>query len=227
VDVIQVPKDPARLIDTFLEIEARFPSGSSRNLKNYRLRSQAKALEESASNLEDYIKSLDINVFVHKNNEVHSSRVSELSKKSNQFNVTTKRYEVGEILTLMRSDNIDVYCFEVSDIFGNSGITGVIIIELQDSLAKVDSFFMSCRILGRRIEFYVWEAIMSEILSQGCGEIRAEYIKTERNEMAASFFQDLGFSITGGDRKFCTSYGVCADDLPLPMPKLMEVTIGH
>jgi FkbH-like protein len=116
--------------------------------------------------------------------------MAQMTQKTNQFNLTTKRYTESQIESFINDPNTDVYAMQVSDKFGDSGITGLAIIKNFEAFSEVDSFLMSCRIIGRTIERSFADYIIKSVHNK---EIKAFYIKTKKNEQTAEFYESLGF----------------------------------
>lgn len=141
---------------------------------------------------EDYLRSLGITVRVYRDAPEHTARIAELSQKSNQFNLTTRRYAPGEITALMERDDATVFSFEVSDRFGECGVTGIVIVDYASSNAEVESFLMSCRVIGRGVELAVWREVLKDARKHGKHYLIASYLPTPRNEQVKDFFDRLG-----------------------------------
>lgn len=211
VKVIQVPNKLSEYPNLLNKIKKLFLAGgvtkdSENKTGQYLIKSQADSLRSQFDNQEDYLKSLEIKVFISRDKINAAQRVSELSQKSNQFNLTTKRYSQSEIENLMKQNEFIVYSFRVVDRFGDSGITGVVIIHKLQEAAYVDSFFMSCRVLGRGIENSIWEKIIDDALVNGYGLILSEYIPTNKNSQVSNFYDNLGFIRLLGDPGGHTKY---------------------
>ena len=154
--------------------------------------SKRSEVKKACSNLDDYIRSLEINLDIHlmKQNEI--ARVAQLCGKTNQFNLTTKRYTESEI-EAMSNNGFDIYVASVSDKYGVDGLTSVLIIKKETEHLEIDSFLMSCRVMGRKIE----NAIINEILNKyrDYKTLRASYIPTSKNKPVESLYEQLGFKL--------------------------------
>ena len=136
---------------------------------------------------------LDIQVKMKKSNEFLIPRISQLTLKTNQFNLTTKRYQEEEIRNFTNNGDFIVGCAQVIDKFGDNGITGVYIINKQDKLWNIDTFLLSCRIMGRGVENAILSQILLDAQKNGIDEIQAEFIPTQKNQPAENFLSDFGF----------------------------------
>jgi FkbH-like protein len=147
--------------------------------------------------MDSYISSLEIKLDIHKDNVSQIARVSQLTQKTNQFNLTTHRYTETEIEEQMISKTKHVYTALVRDKFGDSGLTIVCIIFINNEKthASIDSLLMSCRIIGRNIESVFMDQVFEDLKNNGILTIDAIYLKTAKNNQVSNFYDQLGFSI--------------------------------
>ena len=149
--------------------------------------------EKSISNIDDFLKNLDIQVNIKKSNDFLIPRISQLTLKTNQFNLTTKRYQEEEIRTLSNNEKFSVGCAQVLDKFGDNGITGVFIIDKNEKFWIIDTFLLSCRIMGRGVENAILSQILKDAKANGVDEVKANFIPTQKNKPAENFLSDYGF----------------------------------
>jgi len=147
--------------------------------------------------MDSYISSLKIKLDIHKNNQSQVPRVSQLTQKTNQFNLTTVRYTEIEIEEFINSNTKHVFTAAVSDKFGDSGLTVVCIvfIDKDGAIATIDSLLMSCRIIGRNIEFVFMDQVFQFLRSVGVKIIDSKFISTAKNNQVSDFYEKLGFSV--------------------------------
>lgn len=207
VRVYQVPKNLSDYPRLFQEIENLFLSQGStqeskQKIEQYKIRAEAETLRASFDSQEDYLKSLGLKVVINKNNRLSVPRISELSQKSNQFNLTTNRYSESDITKLM--DEHAVYSLHVSDKFGDSGLTGVVVVHFDKEKSKVhvDNFFMSCRVIGRGVEDVIWNFIFRDALEIGCLNVTAKYIASKKNQQVQSFYDGIGLERVSSNDDF-------------------------
>ena len=165
----------------------------------YAQQRERKELEKSISSLDDFLQQLDIQVKMKKSNEFLIPRISQLTLKTNQFNLTTKRYQEEDIKNFTNNNKFIVGCAQVLDKFGDNGITGVYIITKQDKVWFIDTFLLSCRIMGRGVENAILSQILIDAKNSGIEEIRANFIPTQKNKPAENFLPDFGFKKEGDD----------------------------
>jgi FkbH-like protein len=158
----------------------------TRKALQYAEESQRREVRASAGSLEDYIRSLEIRIEVGRNREEAVARVTQLTNKTNQFNLTTRRYSEAEIRAAMNEGS--VYDFRVIDRLGDMGVVGVVIVRDDE----IEAFLMSCRALGREIE--------GNMLAYVCDRhesppLRAAYLPTAKNAMVSDFYDRNGFEL--------------------------------
>ncbi len=152
--------------------------------------------KERFLSVEEYLRSSDIHLDVYINDRSIAQRMSQLTLKTNQFNLTTKRYSEVEINKFLSLENYLLVAIGVKDKFGDSGVTALLIIKTSGTFAEIDTFLMSCRILGRNIEFKLFDLIIEQIRKKGISQIKASYLKTPKNQQVEYFYENMGFSIS-------------------------------
>jgi FkbH-like protein len=200
VSVFQVP---ARLPDypaVIGAIKDLFLAGGAstdgaEKTEQYRQRAAAMAEQQRFESQEDYLASLGLTVTLTRDDVGRVARIAELSQKSNQFNLTTVRYGAAEIGALMADPAAAVYSLEVADKFGVAGLTGVVVVRFDADVATVESLYMSCRVLGRGVEFAIWPRIVADAAARGCRSLRAAYRPSDKNAQAADFYDRLGLPL--------------------------------
>ena len=164
--------------------------------KMYEQESERKKVLAGSADLQDYIKNLGITMKTSINDPATVARVSQMTLKTNQFNLTTKRYSEKDIETFMKQGL--VACADVSDKFGNYGITVLAIISpIKKSEAVLDNFLMSCRVMGRGVEQDFFNFLLGELKNRGINKLSASFIPTPKNDPAKDFLPSLGFEPTG------------------------------
>lgn len=154
--------------------------------------------------LEDYLASLQMQISIEINSLAKVSRVSQLTQKTNQFNLTTIRYSETEINEFIK--NGFVITLGVKDKFGDSGVTGVCIIKEESDRKTliIDSLLMSCRVIGRNIELAFLNYILQFVKKKNYNKILSSYRKTQKNSQVEDFYEKIGFEIISKneDQKF-------------------------
>lgn len=156
-------------------------------------------LEKTSSNLDEFLKQLNIEVKIKKANEFTIPRISQLTLKTNQFNLTTRRYQEEEIREFANDARKIVGCAQVVDKFGDNGITGVFIINKDNDIEwTLDTFLLSCRVMGRAVEDGILHYIVQEAKKAGVKKLRGIFIPTKKNKPSENFLPNFGF-IKEGD----------------------------
>lgn len=147
-------------------------------------------------NKEKFIDSLELKlkVYTSKQNQNYINRISQMTQKTNQFNLTTKRYTEENIKNFINTKNVQVFTGDVSDKFGDHGKTILAILKKEKKGFIIDTFLMSCRVIGRELEKSFFDAILKKIKNYKL-QIYGTYIKTEKNEQVKYFYQKLGFNL--------------------------------
>lgn len=153
------------------------------------------------ADIKDYLKSLELKMRIYRNDKSIIPRIAQLTQKTNQFNLTTKRYTETEIACFIEDKKSEILAFDASDKFGNYGITGLAILKfnIDSKTAEIDTFLMSCRIIGRNMEFAFFDFIIDKIRRQAVVEVIAEYKKTKKNGQVEEFYKNMGFSFLSSD----------------------------
>lgn len=202
VRVFQVPAAlhtyPALVREQIAPLFVAGPASAESRSKTqqYRHLAEATQLQAGFANHADYLRSLQLKITLHRDAPAQVPRIAELMAKSNQFNLTTLRLAAGEVAALMRSTDATVYAFTVRDRLADHGLTGVLITQDEGDDVTVAAFLMSCRVIGRGVEFAVWRAVIADALQRGKRGLRAAYRPTAKNAQVRDFYERLGLTRT-------------------------------
>jgi FkbH-like protein len=229
VTTVQVPatlSDYPRVIDGIKELflAGGMTADSRDKTAQYRQRAAAEELRTRSVDHESYLASLQLTVAVGRDVPADAPRISELSQKSNQFNLTTRRYSVADVERFVASPEHTVYSLVVGDTFGSAGLTGAVVLRHDGARAHVESFFLSCRVLGRGVESAVWPRIVDDVRARGCTELLAEFVPTAKNAQVADFYDRLGLRRTAEADDGSRSYAIGAAEFATPPPAWIEMT---
>jgi FkbH-like protein len=178
--------------------------------EQYKANAQRTNAKQGYTNMEEYIRNLEIELKIVEVNNTTLSRVAQMTQKTNQFNLTTRRYADTEIRQMLNK-GYKVYTLSVSDKFGDDGITGLCIIDFTDKVANIDSLLLSCRILGKDIEKAFMTYILKTLQTIGIKTLAAEYIPTLKNGQVKDFYEKMGFTLSSVNEKGEKKY-LCATD---------------
>lgn len=165
----------------------------------YKEQFQRENAKSAYTSIDDYLASLQIELKILKDDKSYIPRIAQLTQKTNQFNLTTYRYTENQIEQFMRSNKHGVFAMFVKDKFGDNGLTGVCIVKedpADPKTAVIDSLLMSCRILGRNIEFMYVNTILHNLSIGGYETVSAIYSPTKKNAQVESFYEKVGLNLT-------------------------------
>lgn len=201
VTVVQVPKKlhelPPILLDSGLFDTLRLTDEDRQRARLYQSESQRKSALDGFGTVDDYLASLSTVAVIHRAQAAEIPRIAQLTQKTNQFNLTTRRYSEQEIQALADSPDVDVYSLSARDRFGSLGLVGVLIVRHHEAIADIDTFLMSCRALGRKLEEAMIGHCLREISSaRGVATWQGRYLPTAKNAQVAEFWPRFGFALT-------------------------------
>ena len=201
VAVPEMSEDPAlyaRLLSAagYFEAAALLPEDLQR-AEYYAGNARRAALQQQVGDLDAYLESLEMEITFQPFDDLGRSRITQLINKSNQFNLTTKRYSEADVGALQ----FDTRCFTMQvrlvDRFGDNGMISVVICrETSSDTWEIDTWLMSCRVLGRRVENMVLREIQRHARERNIGRLIGTYIPTDRNKLVADHYEKLGFAMS-------------------------------
>ena len=172
----------------------------------YRANIQRAGAEKKFSDYGEYLKSLEMEAYIDKFDDVALARITQLTNKSNQFNLTTKRYTLNEMEDVFGDDKYIKIYGRLADKFGDNGIVSVVIGRIDGNELHIDLWLMSCRVLKREMEYAMLDRLVEICRKNGISVINGYYYKTAKNAMVKDLFTDFGFEKTSenenGDRTF-------------------------
>ena len=154
----------------------------------YAEQQQRSALQSSAASVEDYYRSLEMVASFGLADEATRPRVSQLTQKTNQLNMTTRRYSEQDIQAFMDDPQVRVYWARVEDRFGDNGIVGVMIVREEGEQWVLDSFLMSCRVIGRTVETAMLGLLADHARQNGAKKIVGQFLPTAKNAPAKEIY---------------------------------------
>ena len=157
--------------------------------KAYVSERQRKELKRGVSSLDEWLKSLKVEIRIEELNEANLKRTAQLLNKTNQMNLITRRMTESELADWARGGNRKLWTFRVLDKFGDSGLTGIISLEAKNRQGRIVDFVLSCRVIGRKVEEVMLRTVIRYARSIGLDEVRSEYIPTPKNKPCLRFFE--------------------------------------
>jgi FkbH-like protein len=198
VEVVQLPLEPAGYVAalaTHPGLEpAALTSEDAGRTEQYRARASALALETVAPSREEFLRGLEMVATFERVGGANLQRVVQLVGKTNQFNVTGRRHGAPEVTALLDQPGAVGLALRLRDRFGDHGLVGVVLARPDGPDLRVDTWLMSCRVLGRGAEVVTMRVLADEARSQGRRRLLGEFLPTERNAPAARAYADCGFT---------------------------------
>lgn len=194
---LRLPRDPASFASFFEHIWAFDHTGTTEEEDRSRVRmyqdnAQRERFRAQTPSLNDFVAGLMVRVEIGEATEDQLSRVSQLTFRTNQFNFTTIRRSPSEIREFLEREDTGCLAVRVADRFGDYGLVGVVLYEADAVRFKLDTFLLSCRVLGRGVEHTVLSRIGQRALSTGKRFVELSCLPTERNLPARDFVRSLG-----------------------------------
>jgi FkbH-like protein len=226
VSVPELPEDPAYYAQCiadagYFEAIQITPEDLERN-GQYRANAARESLRAVHTDLAGYLKSLNMEMLWAPFDKVGLQRIVQLINKTNQFNLRTQRYSESEVVAVMEQPGALALQLRLLDQFGDNGIIGIVIAVPQDDALKLDTWLMSCRVLGRQVEEATMNLVVEQARALGASRLIGEFLPTKKNGMVRDHYQKLGFTRQGGAQEgpslwelvladyqaFCTSIAI-------------------
>jgi len=201
VAVPELPEDPAGYVHAlerhrYFQSVALNPEDLQRT-EMYHANVERESAEASAGSLDEFLRSLAMVARVAPIGMGNLERATQLINRSNQFNLTTRRYSAGEIMQRVNDPNSVTLTVSLADRFGDNGLISVIIACCADGVLDIDTWVMSCRVLKRGVEVFVLDHLSRAGLERGLGVLRGEYVPTAKNVIVRDHYEALGFARAG------------------------------
>lgn len=164
----------------------------------YKANALRKSQEESFGDYKEYLKSLDMQGIIKAFEPMYFSRIAQLTNKSNQFNLTTRRFTQAEIEQLAADENYITLYGKLEDKFGDNGVVSLLVGKKEGEALSMELWLMSCRVLKKDMEYAMMDALVAECRRQGIKTIYGHYYKTAKNAMVKEFYGQMGFEKIGG-----------------------------
>ncbi len=199
---VDLPRDPSQYAQTIKKMNEfsvlNITNEDAQRGKMYLEQRKRNDLEKSAPNLESFLTNLALKLLIKNANEFTIPRISQLTLKTNQFNLTTKRYQESDIKKFSEDNKYLVGCVQVEDKFGDNGITGVFIVHKENPKEWfIDTFLLSCRVMGREVEKGMLGHIINKAKQNGVELIKAKFIPSQKNKPIEDFLPNCGFQKNG------------------------------
>ena len=200
VKVLEVTDDPTGFAVTVRDFAGferlRLSEEDRQRTRIYAEQRARNQLRESVGSLEDYLNDLRIVVEPRPLTPDDFSRVAQLLQKTNQFNLTTRRYTEAQIEELAATPGCRIETYRVSDRFGDNGLVGVAITRDDSEVCEIDSLLLSCRVIGRGVETTILSRLAAQARTAGCSRMRGVFRPTAKNVLVATVYANHRFEET-------------------------------
>lgn len=198
--MVSVPEFPAQpyelpmffkqLVEDYFKVYS-VTEEDKKKTEQYKANAARAQAQHSFADFEAFLESLNIQITIEAANEFNIPRIAQMTQKTNQFNLTTKRYTDADVKGFL-AQGWKIWCISVADRFGDNGITGCIMVNGNE----IDTFLLSCRILGKGIENAFIKKVLTLLKESGEALINATYLPTAKNAQVKEFYEKCGFTCT-------------------------------
>jgi FkbH-like protein len=222
VAVPEIPLDPAdyvRAVEQHRYFEAVSLSAEDfKRTEYYRANAQRQRTASSIADIDEYLRSLEMRGWIGPVGDLELDRTVQLIGKSNQFNLTTKRYSAGDIQCMRASPVWVTRVVKLVDRFGDNGLISVLLARQEDDALTIDTWLMSCRVLKRGVEQFLLNNIAAAARERGLRRLTGVYIPTAKNVLVKHHYSGLGFMQTFSGEDGRTHWELIVDDGWTPSP---------
>jgi FkbH-like protein len=198
VNVPELPEDPAYYARTLAAAgyfeSVAFAAEDLKRAGFYQDNARRASLQKQVGGVDAYLTSLDMTITFQPFDATGRARIVQLINKSNQYNLTTRRYTDPEVTEAENDPEVFTLQVRLSDIFGDNGMISVVICRRSEAgVWEIDTWLMSCRVLGRKVEFMVLREILQHARASGIHKLAGVYRPTDRNKLVVDHYAKLGF----------------------------------
>ena len=178
-------------LNSFLFRKKQILKSDQEKTEQYELEKLRKSSEQAFANLDEFIASLNINLDIRLNDTADYPRLSQMTGKVNQFNINKHAYNEAELAAF--SEGGRIYSLKVSDKYGDYGTVGLIMVKIDDKTAVMENYLISCRALGKKIEYNFYDHVVTDLSSQGIVIKEIRFIANDKNQPAQTFLKSINY----------------------------------
>lgn len=197
VTVLPLSSDPTQYIHYLLNDgyfnSLTFTDEDRTRSEKYKQIIKREELKEASVSVEAYLLQLEMKLHLFDISPSEISRITQLSQRTNQFNLTTIRLTESDISKMLTNENHRLYGFRLKDKFGDNGVVGYVHVTHKDNISTIENFVMSCRVFQRKIETEVLRIILGDLKEQGITEVIGNYQSSNKNKLVRDFYEQHGF----------------------------------
>lgn len=190
----------------------------------YQAQRERQQLERGVTSREDFYRSLHQEAEISPLTKATLARVAQLTNKTNQFNLTTRRYSEQQIADIAASEGWECFSLRLRDRFGDNGLVGVAITHLEGDVSQIDTLLLSCRVIGRSVETALLSFLAERARAHGARRLQGWFLPTKKNAPARDFYAAHGFT-TAHQNGDGTLWSLDLAANPIPAPEWVRVRI--
>ena len=227
--MVSVPEFPAQpyelpvffkqLVNEYFKVYS-ITDEDKKKTEQYKANAARAQAQHSFTDFGAFLESLDIQITIEAANEFNIPRIAQMTQKTNQFNLTTKRYTDADVKGFL-ADGWKIWCISVADRFGDNGITGCIFVNGD----TIDTFLLSCRILGKGIEKAFIKMILAILKDNGVETVKAAFLPTAKNAQVADFYDRCGFPCAAENTDGSKEYALDLKTADLEIEKYYHINL--
>lgn len=206
ITVIDPNKDisywPEQLFECFEFIKFKLTKEDINKTKQYRSRATFNYERKKNNNEILFLKNINLKAKIVKLTKNNEQRCLQIINKTNQFNLTTKRYNLTQIKEFANNKKNKIFMIELADKYGNHGLVSLIMWRCEKNFIYIDNFAMSCRVLGRYLETWILGEVIKYAKKNKVNFLLGEHIQTKKNDLVKNLYKDLGFKKITNNNQF-------------------------
>lgn len=227
VAVPELPSDPALYGRTLLAAgyfeSITFSPEDRQRADQYQDNARRVALQKQSGDVDGYLASLNMRLTFQPFDDAGRARIAQLINKSNQFNLTTRRYTEPEVALVQRDPAAFTLQVRLADSFGDNGMISVLICRQVEDAWEIDTWLMSCRVLGRKVEQAVLRELIEQARARGVTRLLGRYLPTEKNKLVEQHYEKLGFTLLERGADGSSSWQLQVDEVPVSGELPMQI----
>lgn len=197
IEVPELPVDPSLYLEFLKGLNlfetTSFSTEDGERTKQYQEEAKRSSVKKLFTSEQDYLKSLSMKSHVKPFDNFTIPRIAQLTQRSNQFNLRTKRYSEQDIVLMLESECYNTLSFTLEDKFGENGLIAAVILEEKNNMLFIDTWIMSCRVLKRGMEQFIINELVKIAKAKRINQLIGEYIPTQKNVIVKDLYETLGF----------------------------------